>query len=60
MLITLEGGYNPEGLREGTRAVLNAFLGKASPLTTHAPAQAAEQVIMRIIATHRKHWKSLK
>ncbi len=59
VLLTLEGGYNPEGLREGVRAVLNTFLGKASPLTTNAPSKAADQVIDRIVAIHRKYWKSL-
>ena len=31
VLLTLEGGYNPDGLREGVRAVLNAFSNPFKP-----------------------------
>lgn len=58
LLLTLEGGYNPEGLREGVRAVLKAMSG---PLTT-APVPSshkAERVIQTIISRHKKYWKSL-
>ncbi len=59
VLITLEGGYNPEGLREGVRAVLQAFI---KPLkSVQAPAApAAERVIQNIISRQKKYWKSLK
>ena len=60
VLITLEGGYNPEGLREGTRAVLNTFLGKAAPLAANTSAKTADQVIEKILAIQRKYWKSLR
>ncbi len=59
VLLTLEGGYNPEGLREGVRSVLQAF---TKPHTT-APAPAApaaERVIQNIISRQKRYWKSLK
>jgi acetoin utilization deacetylase AcuC-like enzyme len=59
ILITLEGGYNPEGLRNGVRAVLLTLLGKQKPLDVLIPSPAAEQVIERITKAHRKYWKSL-
>ncbi len=58
VLITLEGGYNPDGLREGVRAVLQAFTGV--PAAIHAPASpAAERVIQNIIAHQKKYWSCL-
>jgi acetoin utilization deacetylase AcuC-like enzyme len=59
ILITLEGGYNPEGLRNGVRAVLLTLLGKQNPPAALTPAPAAEQVIERIARVHKKYWKSL-
>ncbi len=59
ILFTLEGGYNPEGLREGVRAVLKAMT--TGPLTV-APipsAHKADRVIQTIISHHKKYWKSL-
>ena len=59
VLITLEGGYNPEGLKEGVRAVLQAFIQPpATPPPVSAPA--AERVIDTIMAIQRKYWKSLR
>jgi len=58
VLIALEGGYNPDGLREGVRAVLHSFTG--APITIHAPdSPEAERVIQNIIAHQKKYWKSL-
>jgi acetoin utilization deacetylase AcuC-like enzyme len=59
VLLTLEGGYNPEGLHEGVRAVLRSFI---QPMERHAPSPtpAAERVINTIISIHKKYWKSLK
>ena len=42
VIITLEGGYNPDGLREGVRAVLQAFLNQSAP-PVPPPAPAAEK-----------------
>src|SRR5574341_476657 len=59
VLLTLEGGYNPEGLREGVRAVLQAFINPpVEPSPVSAPA--AERVIDRIMAIQKKYWKSLQ
>ena len=61
VLLALEGGYNPDGLREGVRAVLNAFIGPSQTVNIPpAPAMpAAERVIQNIIAHQKKYWKSL-
>jgi acetoin utilization deacetylase AcuC-like enzyme len=59
ILITLEGGYNPEGLRNGVRAVLLTLLGKQNPPSVLTPSPAAEQVVERIAKVQRKYWKSL-
>lgn len=60
VLLALEGGYNPEGLREGVRAVLNAFTKSHQPFL-HAPAAlAAERVIQNIISHQKKYWKNLR
>jgi acetoin utilization deacetylase AcuC-like enzyme len=59
VLITLEGGYNPEGLREGVRAVLNAFAQPRAAADIPA-APAAGKVIQTIISHHNKYWESLR
>jgi len=60
VLITLEGGYHPDGLREGARSVLNALLGKPSPQPKKAPHKAADQVIEKIVSVQKKYWKCLR
>ena len=59
VLIALEGGYNPQGLRESVRSVLNTLQGKTPRPTTEAPSPAAEQVIKKIISIQKKYWKGL-
>jgi acetoin utilization deacetylase AcuC-like enzyme len=59
MLITLEGGYNPDGLRDGVRSVLQALTGPAWTVPV-MDSPAAETVIQSIIARQKKYWKSLK
>jgi len=60
VLITLEGGYNPEGLRNGVRAVLQTLLGRPVPAPKNAPSAGIDGVIERIVSIHKKYWKSLK
>jgi acetoin utilization deacetylase AcuC-like enzyme len=59
VLLALEGGYNPEGLREGVSSVLQAFINPPGTVTV-PPAPAADRVIQKIISQHKKYWKSLK
>ena len=59
VLIALEGGYNPQGLKEGVRTVLNTLRGKAPRSTAQAPSPVAEQVIKKIISIQKKYWKGL-
>ncbi|HEY6012201.1 MAG TPA: histone deacetylase [Nitrospirota bacterium] len=59
VLRTLEGGYHPDGLRDGVRAVIQAFSGEPLPITVPA-APAAEPIIRKISSHQKKYWKSLK
>jgi acetoin utilization deacetylase AcuC-like enzyme len=59
VLLTLEGGYNPDGLREGVRGVLNAF-NKPVQAVTIPTAPSADHVIKNIISYQTKYWKTLK
>jgi acetoin utilization deacetylase AcuC-like enzyme len=58
VLITLEGGYSPDGLREGVRSVLKALTTPRKQLHASSPP-AAERVIQSIISHQKKYWKSL-
>ncbi len=60
VLVALEGGYNPQGLKEGVRSVLNTLLGQAPHYAGGGPAPAAEQVIKKIVAIQKKYWKVLR
>jgi acetoin utilization deacetylase AcuC-like enzyme len=60
VLLTLEGGYSPDGLRDGVGAVLQSLMGKPRlPGDIHA-SPAAEQVIRQITVVQKKFWKSLR
>lgn len=59
VLLTLEGGYNPDGLREGVQAVLRAFEKPLETGTLRA-APAAEVLIGKIVSQQKKYWKSLR
>lgn len=60
IMLALEGGYDPEGLRSGVRAVLQTLLGDPAPAPENAPSARVSGVIERIISVHSKYWKSLK
>jgi len=60
ILLALEGGYNPQGLRDGVRSVLNSFLGKSSPLAKETQSKVSELVIERIVLAQKNYWKSLR
>jgi acetoin utilization deacetylase AcuC-like enzyme len=60
LLLTLEGGYNPQGLRDGVRAVLHALQRKGPhPVPAHS-TPSAEQVIERVTKIQKKYWKELR
>lgn len=59
VLLALEGGYNPRGLRDGVRSVLNTLLGPTPP-QGGASSPAAEQVVKNIVAIHGRYWKCLR
>jgi len=58
MLLTLEGGYNPDGLREGVRSVLQSLTGPRWSVPVMG-SSAAESVIQSIIARQKKYWKGV-
>jgi len=60
VLLTLEGGYNAEGLRSGVRSVLQAFLGNLPEYKRRAHESAADRVIDRIVSVQKKYWESLR
>jgi acetoin utilization deacetylase AcuC-like enzyme len=60
VLITLEGGYHPEGLRNGVRAVLQALHGQRAPAPEKTPSADSDRVIERMVGVHEKYWKSLR
>lgn len=60
VLLSLEGGYDPQGLRDGVRSVLQALLGSQAPLVWKTPVKAAELVIKGIINEHKQFWKCLR
>jgi len=59
VLITLEGGYDPDGLREGVRSVLQAFTGPRWTVPVMG-STAADRVIHSVIAHQKKYWKDLR
>jgi acetoin utilization deacetylase AcuC-like enzyme len=60
VLLTLEGGYSPDGLRDGVGAVLQSLMGKPYQPNEINASPAAEQVIRQIMAVQNKYWKSLR
>jgi acetoin utilization deacetylase AcuC-like enzyme len=60
VLITLEGGYHPEGLRTGVHSVLQTLIGRPVLYSKNAPSPASDEVISRIINVQSKHWKCLR
>jgi acetoin utilization deacetylase AcuC-like enzyme len=60
VLMTLEGGYDPEGLRNGVRAVLQTLIGRPAPVPKNAPSADADEVIARIVSVHKNYWQGLK
>ncbi len=59
IIVTLEGGYNPEGLRLGAKSVLEAL---ESPIEQRAVSSvpSAEKVISTMRSIHGRYWKGLR
>jgi acetoin utilization deacetylase AcuC-like enzyme len=60
VLLTLEGGYDPDGLRDGVRAVLQTLNGQPSPEPMISPTANVDDVTARVISVHKKYWESLR
>jgi len=58
VLITLEGGYHPEGLRSSVRSVLQTLLDR-SPENITLPSAKALDIEEQIINVQKEYWKSL-
>ena len=63
LVMTLEGGYNLEALRDSVRAVLREMVGQRTTDIQSAIASANPKktayVIWRVKRMHRKYWKNL-
>ena len=63
VVITLEGGYNLQGLRDSVMTVLKELAGLSKTSTTDLLAKADQQtldpVVKRVNEVHHRYWKSL-
>jgi acetoin utilization deacetylase AcuC-like enzyme len=63
VVVTLEGGYNLEGLRDSVKAVLTELVGLSetniTDLVANADQKALERVTKSVIKIHQRYWKSL-
>ena len=63
VVMTLEGGYNLQGLRDSVMAVLKELAGLSKTSTTDLLAKADQQtldhVAKRVNEVHHQYWKSL-
>ncbi len=61
LVITLEGGYHLQGLRDSVRAVLNVLTGSSdSHMTQGEDVGMAGKTIEQTIQFHRQYWSSLR
>lgn len=60
VVLTLEGGYHPEGLREGVRAVIRTFLQPVVRPVEIPSSHGAGRVIDIIRSHHRPFWRCMK
>lgn len=60
-VLTLEGGYHLQGLRDSVKAVLKALAGIAEGEERRPPAdpEALDRVVREVSAVHRKRWTGL-
>lgn len=63
VVLTLEGGYNLEGLRDSVRAVLRELVGLSNTPTgdflDETDHKAVESLMERVRPVHKKYWKNL-
>lgn len=63
MVITLEGGYDLDGLRESVKAVLKEMAGRTMTSPHEAAVRANQRtmatVTTRVAEVHRRFWPSL-
>jgi acetoin utilization deacetylase AcuC-like enzyme len=60
VVLSLEGGYHPDGLRDGVSAVLQSLMDRSHWSGEIKPSPAAEQIIRQITLVQRKFWKNLR
>ena len=63
VVVTLEGGYDLEGLRDSAKAVLRELAGLSetsiTDLLADADQKALERVTESVIKVHQRYWKNL-
>jgi hypothetical protein len=63
LVMTLEGGYNLEALRDSVREVLREMAGRRTTdihsIIASANPRKTAYVIWRVKRAHRKYWKTL-
>jgi acetoin utilization deacetylase AcuC-like enzyme len=61
VVITLEGGYNLQGLRDSVKVVLKELAGLSETNTTEllnkADQRALEHVTKQVIDVQRRYWR---
>jgi acetoin utilization deacetylase AcuC-like enzyme len=61
VIITLEGGYNLQGLRDSVKAVLKELAGLSetdtAALLSQADQRALDHVTKQVIDVQRRYWK---
>jgi acetoin utilization deacetylase AcuC-like enzyme len=63
IVITLEGGYNLEGLRSSVKAVLKELAGLSEtdmgPILSKADQEMLDKAVKRVFRVHGRFWKNL-
>ena len=62
-MITLEGGYNLEGLRSSVKAVLKELAGLSETdmgaIISKADQEMLDKAVKRVFRVHGRFWKNL-
>ncbi|RLB12617.1 MAG: histone deacetylase, partial [Deltaproteobacteria bacterium] len=63
LVITLEGGYNLQGLRECGKAVLEEMMDlaqtKTEDILSKGPHTALEEIVRQVASVQGRYWKAL-
>ncbi len=59
IVLTLEGGYDPEGLAAGVRAALGALAGEPAPIVGGAPGPLVLSMAAQLRSVLSPYWRAL-